>query len=124
MLTSLDKGIIYFEGNFISESLGQIDIAKNQHDSRENKEEALMTIQNINQIDLTQISKWIVNPSLQLQVISQGEKRIQEKLPRVERKLYTFEANQATESSGLVVKLVSRCIQCIKSGKASTSRSK
>jgi hypothetical protein len=123
-LTSLDKGIIDFEGNVISEALGQIDIAKNQYNSRTSKEEALMTIQNMKQIDLLQINKWIVNPSLQLQVTSQGEKRIQEKLPQVERKLYTFEANQATEPSGLVVKLVSRCIQCIEYGKASTSGNK
>jgi hypothetical protein len=78
----------------------------------------------MNQIDLLQINKWIVNPSLQLQVISQGVKRIQENFPQVERKLYTFKANQETEPSGLVVKLVSRCIQCIEYGKANTSGNK
>ena len=79
-----------------------------------------MTIQKMNQIDLLQINKWIVNPRLQLQVTYLGEKKIQEKFPQVERKLYTFEANEATEPSGLVVQLVSRCIQCFKYGKAST----
>jgi hypothetical protein len=123
-LSSLDKGLIDFEGNVISEALGQIDIAKNQYNSRTSKEEALTTIQKMNQIDLLQINKWIVNPSLQLQVISQGAKRIQEKLPQVERKLYTFEVNEATEPSRLVVKLVSKCIQCIEYGKTSTSRNK
>jgi hypothetical protein len=49
---------------------------------------------------------------------------IQEKLPQVERNLYTFEANKATDPSGLVVKLVSRCIQCIEYGKANTSGKK
>jgi hypothetical protein len=44
-LTSLDKGLIDFEGNVISEALGQIDIAKNQYNSRTSKEEALTTIQ-------------------------------------------------------------------------------
>ena len=83
-----------------------------------------MTIHNINQIDLPQIRKWIVNLSLQLQVTSQGEKRIQEKLPQVEIKLYTFESNQATAPSRLVVKLVSRRIQCIEYGKESIFGSK
>jgi hypothetical protein len=62
-LSLLDKGLIDFEGNAISEALGQIDIAKNQYNSRTSKEEALMTIQKINQIDLLQINKWIVNPT-------------------------------------------------------------
>jgi hypothetical protein len=123
-LSSLDKGLIDFEGNSISEALGQIDIAKNQYNSRTSKEEALTTIQKMNQIDLLQINKWIVNPSLQLQVTSQGAKRIQEKLPQVERKLYTFEVNEATEPSRLVVKLLSKCIQCVEYGKTSTSERK
>jgi hypothetical protein len=44
-LSSLDKGLIYFEGIVISKALGQIDIAKNQYNSRTSKEEALTTIQ-------------------------------------------------------------------------------
>jgi hypothetical protein len=87
---SLDKGLIDFKGNIIFEALGQIDIAKNQYNSRTNKEEAMTAIQKMNQIDLIQINKWIVNPSLWLQVTYQGVKRIQERLPHVERKLYTF----------------------------------
>jgi hypothetical protein len=43
-LSLLDKGLIDFEGNAISETLGQIDIAKNQYNSRTSKEEALTTI--------------------------------------------------------------------------------
>jgi hypothetical protein len=78
----------------------------------------------MNQIDLIQINKWTVNPSLQLQVISLGEKTIQERLSQVEKKLYIFEANEATKPSGLVVQLVSRCIQCVKYGKASTTGNK
>jgi hypothetical protein len=74
-ISSLDKGILDVEGNTISEALGQIDIAKNQYNSRTSKEEAMTTIQQMNQIDLIQINKWIVNPSLQLQVTSLGAKR-------------------------------------------------
>jgi hypothetical protein len=74
-LSSLDKGLIDFEGNAISEALGQIDIAKNQYNSRTSKEEALTAIQKMNQIDLLQINKWIVNPSLQVTGhISRSEK--------------------------------------------------
>jgi len=56
----LDKWILDVDGNTFSESLGQIDIAKNQYNSKKSKEEAVMTIQKMNQIDLLQINKWIV----------------------------------------------------------------
>ena len=123
-ISSLDKGLLDVEGNTISEALGKIDIAKNQYNSRTNKEKSMTTIQQMNQIDLIQINKWIVNPSLQLQVTSLGAKKIQERLPQVEKKLYIFEANETTEPFGLVVQLVSKCIQCVEYGKASTSGNK
>jgi hypothetical protein len=69
---------------------GQIDIAMNQHNSRKNKEETLAAIREMSQIDLLKINKWLVNPSSQSQAITQEVKRIQERLPQVERKLYTF----------------------------------
>jgi hypothetical protein len=69
-LSSLDKGLLDVERDSISEALGQIDIAKNQHNSKTSIEEARMTIQQLKQIDLIQINKWIVNPSLQLQATS------------------------------------------------------
>jgi hypothetical protein len=59
------------------------------------------------QIDLVQINKWIVDPSLQLQATSLGARKIQERLPQTEKKLYTFEANEVTEPFRLVVQLVS-----------------
>jgi hypothetical protein len=117
-LSSLDKGLLDVEGDSISEALGQIDIAKNQHNSKTSKEEAQTTIQQMKQIDLIQINKWIVDPSLQLQATSLGAKKIQDRLPHIEKKLYIFEANEATKPSGLVVQLVSRCIQCVEYGKA------
>jgi hypothetical protein len=65
-LSSLDKGLIDFEVNDISKALCQIDIEKNQYNSRTSKEEALTAIQKMNQIHLLQINICIVNPRLQL----------------------------------------------------------
>jgi hypothetical protein len=55
------------------------------------------------QIDLIQINKWIVDIGLQLQAISLGVKKMQERLPQREKKMYIFEANEASKPSGLVV---------------------
>jgi hypothetical protein len=98
------------EGDSISEALGKIDIAKNQQNSKTNKEEARTTIQQMNQIDLIQINKWIVYPNLQLQATSLGVKKIQDRLPHIENKLYIFEENEATKPFVLVVQIVSRCV--------------
>jgi hypothetical protein len=75
-LSSLDKKLIDFEGTSIVEALGQIDIEMNQHNSRKNKEETVTAIQEMRQIDLLKINKWLVNPSSQSQAIAQEVKRI------------------------------------------------
>jgi hypothetical protein len=104
----------------VSQALGKIDIEMNQHNSRKRKEETLAAIQEMSQIDLLKINKWLVNPSSQFQALAQEVKRIQERLPHVERKLFTFEVNETIEPSRLVVELLDRCNQCIEHGKAST----
>jgi hypothetical protein len=61
-LSSLDKKIIDFEGSNISKSLGKIYIEMNQQNSRKNKEENIVSIQEMSQIALLKINKWLVNP--------------------------------------------------------------
>jgi hypothetical protein len=74
-LSSLDKKIIDFEGSNISEALGQIDIEMNQHSFKKSKEENLAAIQEMSQVDLLKINKWLGNPSLQFQdTYSRSEK--------------------------------------------------
>jgi hypothetical protein len=62
-LSSLDKRLIDFMGSSITEDLGQIDIEMNQQKSRKSKEENLAAIQEMSQIDLLKINKWLVKPS-------------------------------------------------------------
>jgi hypothetical protein len=107
-LSSLDKRLIDFEGSNIAEALGKIDIEMNQQNSIKRKEETLATIQKMSQIDLLKIDKWLVKPILQLQATTQEVKRIQERLPQVERKLYTFEVNETIEPSRLVVEFLDK----------------
>jgi hypothetical protein len=78
----------------------------------------------MSQIDLLKINKWLVSPSSQFQATSQEVKRIQETLPQVERKLFTFEVNETIDPSRFVVQLLDICIQCIEHGKVSLARIK
>jgi hypothetical protein len=64
---TLDKDSLGLEKDNISKVLRKVDIAKNQLDFRTNMEEARTKILQLKQIDITQIHKWIVSPSLQLQ---------------------------------------------------------
>jgi hypothetical protein len=58
--------------------------------------------------------------NLQLQSIISEDRQIEERLPQLEKKLYTFEANNQTEPSRLVAQFVERCIKCIEQGKGNT----
>ena len=75
----------------------------------------------LKQFDITQINKWTVKPSLQLQFVSSKYRRIEDRIPHLENKLYIFEANELTESSRLVVQFVGMCVKCVEKGKGSTS---
>ena len=71
--------MIEFEGNNISEALGQIKIEMNQQSFRRNKENTQASIQEMSQIDLLKINEWLVNPSSLYQVTVQEVNKIQEK---------------------------------------------
>jgi hypothetical protein len=60
----------------------------------------------LKQIDLTQINKWIVNPNLQLKFLSLEARKMEDRMPHIEKRLYTFEANDTTEPSRMVVEFV------------------
>jgi hypothetical protein len=59
-------------------------------------EEAHAEILQLKQIDITQIDRWLVKPSMQLQSIVSEDRRMEVKLPHLENKLYMFEATDLT----------------------------
>jgi hypothetical protein len=118
---SLDKESLGLGKDNISEVLGQVDIAKHQLNIKTNMEEARAEILQLKQIDITQIDRWLVKPSLQLQSIASEDRRMEDRLPHLENKLYIFEANDLTEPSRLVVQFVGMCVKCVEQGKCNTS---
>jgi hypothetical protein len=123
-LSSINKNLSQFKGNSISEALGNIEIEMNQQSSRKNKENTQGAIQEMSQIDFLKINEWFVNPSSQFQVTVQEVNKIQEKLPQIQKKMFSFELNERIEPSRFVVALMDRCTQCIEQGKVSVARSK
>jgi hypothetical protein len=121
---SLNKKLIEFDGNNISEALGQIEIEMNQQSSRKNKEATQASIQEMSQIDLLKINEWLVDPSSRFHATAQEVNKIQEKLPQIQKKLFAFEVNERIEPSRFVIALMDRCTKCIELGKASVARRK
>jgi hypothetical protein len=116
---SLEKESLGLEKYDIFEVLGQFDIAKHQLNIKTNIEEARDEILQLKQIDITQIDMWLVKPSLQLESIVLEDRRMEGKLPHLEKKLYMFEANDLTDPFRLVVHFVGMCVKCVKKGKGS-----
>jgi DNA repair exonuclease SbcCD nuclease subunit len=87
---SLNKESLGLDKEDRSGVLGQIDITKHQHDIKTNMEEAQAEISQIKQVDIIQINRWLVKPSLQLQSIVSEDRRMEERLPQLENKLYIF----------------------------------
>jgi hypothetical protein len=51
------------------------------------------------QVNVVQMDKWLVKPNLQLQSVKFEDKRIEDRLPKIQRKLYLFEAKDVSEPS-------------------------
>jgi hypothetical protein len=120
-LSSVETKLVEFEGNDISEALGQIEIEMNKENSRKNKENIQSVIQQMNQIDFLKINELLVKPNLQYQITAQEVKKIQEKLPLVHKKVFSFELNENIEPSRFVVALMDMCTQFNEQRKASAS---
>jgi hypothetical protein len=75
----------------------------------------------MNQIDLLKINELLVNPSLQYQITVQEVNKIQEKLPLVQKKMFSFELNEKIEPSRFVVALMDMCTQFNEKRKASVA---
>jgi hypothetical protein len=82
-----------------SEILGQINIGKHQLDIKESLEASRAEISQLKQVDIAQIDRWLVKPNLQLQSMTSEDKRIEGRLPQLQKKLYLFEAKDVTEPS-------------------------
>jgi hypothetical protein len=119
---SLNKESLGLGKYYHFEILGQVDIAKHQLGIKTSLEEAHAEISQLELVDITQIDRWMAKPKLQLHPMTSDDKRLEDKLPQLEKILYVFEVNDVTEPSRLITQFVSRCVECIERGKGSTSK--
>ena len=96
-----------------TEILGHINTTKHLLKIKENEETELAQISQITQTDIVQIDKWLIKPSVQLCSISAKDQQLEEKLPKLVKDCYTFEANNQAEPSKLISQLREKCVICI-----------
>jgi hypothetical protein len=105
-------------------TLGKINIAKHLLDIKENVEKEQVEISQIRQVDMVQVDKWLVQPSLQLCSIITEDRQVGKRLPQLAKSCYTFEASNQAEPSRLIAQLVERCVICIEQAKGQVSGAK
>jgi hypothetical protein len=104
-----------------SRLLGEINIAKHQLKFREELEEKKAEISNIKLINVTEINKWMVTSSLKLKTVKFTERMIESRLPELQRRFLSFEANEIPEAPSILVNFWGKCVQCVEVEKGSLS---
>ena len=84
--------------------------------------EIQVEISQLKEIDVTQIDKWLVKPNLKLQLVQFVDQRIENRLPKFQKKLYLFEAKDIPEPPRFLVHFLERCIECLGSKEGDTSK--
>jgi hypothetical protein len=117
----LEKASLNIGKNDCPGLLGEINIVKHQLRFKEELEEMQVEIPKIKVINVTEIDKWIVMPSLKLQTIKFTRKIIEDRLPELQRKFFLFEAKDIPEAPRVLVQFLGKCVRCLKAEGAGSS---
>jgi hypothetical protein len=101
--------------------LGEINIAKHQLRLKEELEKMKTEIAKIKLINITDINKWMVTSNLKLKTVKFTERMIESWLPELQKRFFSFEANEIPNAPRIIVKFLEKCIQCIDAEKGSSS---
>jgi hypothetical protein len=118
----LDKKSLGIGKKDCSGLLGQINVIKHQLNIKESLNETQIEISQLKQLDIAQMDKWLVKTNLQLQSIKFEDRRIEDRLSKIQRKLYVFEAKDMTEPCKISVQFLSRCVECLRPSEGNISK--
>jgi hypothetical protein len=114
IFTLINKSLLDLDKEGNAGMLEKINIAKHLLDIKENVEKEKAEISQISQVDMVQVEKWLVQPSLQLCSSITEDQQGGKRLPQLVRICYTLEASNQAEPSKLIAQLMERCVICIK----------
>jgi len=93
-----------------AEALKQVNTDQISINIKEENERKAAEICGIDRVDLTQIDRHLIQPSVQLGALKLINQQIKEKLPQLTRECYSTEASCQAEPSQLVTQFVDKCI--------------
>jgi hypothetical protein len=117
----LDKGSLNIGKGNCTGLLGQINIVRHQLNFRENLSEIQMEISQLRKIDVTLMDRLLVEPNLKLQSVKFTDKGVDDRLSKIQRKVYLFEARDLPEPPINFTQFLERCIKCIESKEGESS---
>jgi hypothetical protein len=68
------------------------------------------------------MDRWLIKPNLQLQTTKFDKGKIEDRLPKIQRKLYVFESKDTSEPSKISVQFLDRCVECLGLSEGSVSK--
>jgi hypothetical protein len=118
----LDKKLLDIGKGDFPGLLGQINVIRHQLNLKESLNETQIEILQLKQVDVTLMDRWLVKLNLQLQPVKFEDKRFEDKLSKIQRKLYLFEAKDMTDPSISLVHFLSRCVECLRPSEGNNSK--
>ena len=77
----IDKKLLDIDKEGSARTLGKIDIAKHLLDIKENVEKGQVELSQVSQVNIAQVDKWLIKPSLQLWSIIMEDRQVGKILP-------------------------------------------
>jgi hypothetical protein len=113
----INKNLLDLDKESSAGTLEKIGIAKHLLDIKANVEKEQVELSQMSQVDIAQVDKWLIKPSVRLWSIITEDRQVEKILPQLAKNCYTFEPNYQAEPSKLIAQLVERCVDCIEQGK-------
>ena len=101
--------------------MGEVNIARYQLKSKEELGERKSEISNIKSVNIAEIDKWIITSSSKLEKIKFTDKTIESQLPGLQKRFFSFEANEVPEAPRVLIKNLGKHVQCVETEKQSSS---
>jgi hypothetical protein len=72
-------------------------------------------------VNIAEIDKWMIASSSKLEKVKFTEKTIESQLPGLQRRFFSFEANEVPDAPRVLVKFLGKYVQCVEAEKESSS---
>jgi hypothetical protein len=114
---SIDGELLGMDSGGNAEALMQINVEQISLNLKEKDERDSTDISQIDSVDMAQVDRHLIQPSVQLSALDIIDAQMGDKLQQLARECYFTEASCQAEPSRLVSQLMERCIACTESAR-------